>query len=243
MQHIIMQKGHCVFGHGLTIETAIADMKQWINSDDPKQEWTADDFPTSYHSASDGEFVLMSSDDFMDEFCPTIETDNASPEWVNDTFYDFNHHRDTAELGWVSQCLMGGGGPAYGLWLSSRGEWHYFYEASWGRIVRLADDETSQFMNELYDHYGLDVQHALSSLNYRPEVIEDDECVPLDEWDPETFRNRIVAENEGCFHVEVTILSAQIDTEDYEPLQDPIGNIYVYVEYEVKKWIDYPPAT
>ena len=56
---LIIQKGYVIFGEGLTAEQALEDMKQWIDSDSPMQNWTVDDFYTSYHTANDGDMVLL----------------------------------------------------------------------------------------------------------------------------------------------------------------------------------------
>ena len=57
--YLVIQKGYSIFGQGQTAEQAVADMKQWIDSDSEMQDWTVNDFNTSYHSANDGEFVLV----------------------------------------------------------------------------------------------------------------------------------------------------------------------------------------
>jgi hypothetical protein len=57
--YAIIQKDYAVFGTGTTEEEAVKDCKEWINSDDEKQQWDASDFPTSYNSANEGDFVLI----------------------------------------------------------------------------------------------------------------------------------------------------------------------------------------
>ena len=61
--YLVIQKGYALFGRGATAEQAVADMKQWIDSDSEMQNWTVDDFNTSYDSANDGEFVLVPATD------------------------------------------------------------------------------------------------------------------------------------------------------------------------------------
>jgi hypothetical protein len=56
---LVIQKGYGLFGRGATAEQAIEDMKQWIDSDNPMQNWTVDDFNTSYHTSNDGDMVLL----------------------------------------------------------------------------------------------------------------------------------------------------------------------------------------
>ena len=57
--YLVIQKGYYIFGQGSTPEQAVKDMKQWIDSDSPMQEWTVDDFPTSWYQANDGDMVLI----------------------------------------------------------------------------------------------------------------------------------------------------------------------------------------
>jgi len=67
--YLVIQKGYAIFGQGTTAEKAVADAKQWIDSDSPMQEWTVDDFNTLYDSAYDGEFVLVqSNDDLLQQY-------------------------------------------------------------------------------------------------------------------------------------------------------------------------------
>lgn len=61
--YLVIQKNYALFGRGATAEQAVADMKQWIDSDSEMQDWTVDDFNTSYDSANDGEFVLVLATD------------------------------------------------------------------------------------------------------------------------------------------------------------------------------------
>ena len=61
--YLVIQKGYALFGRGATTEQAVADMKQWIDSDSEMQNWTVDEFNTSYDSANDGEFVLVLATD------------------------------------------------------------------------------------------------------------------------------------------------------------------------------------
>ena len=54
----VIQLGYAIFGEGLTPEEAVADAKQWIDKDDPAQDWTVADFKTNLHTAAIGELVL-----------------------------------------------------------------------------------------------------------------------------------------------------------------------------------------
>ena len=57
--YLVIQKGYAIFGQGSTPDQAVKDMKQWIDSDSPMQDWTVDDFNTSYYQANDAEMVLI----------------------------------------------------------------------------------------------------------------------------------------------------------------------------------------
>ncbi len=57
--YAVIQKGYAVFGTGTSKEEALEDCKEWIDKDDPKQEWDVDDFSTSYNSINEGEFVIV----------------------------------------------------------------------------------------------------------------------------------------------------------------------------------------
>ena len=63
--YLIIRKGCVIFGSGATKEEAVEDLKEWIDSDDEKQNWSASDFETCYSSASIGEFVLLQSTDIL----------------------------------------------------------------------------------------------------------------------------------------------------------------------------------
>ena len=57
--YLVIQKGYVLFGTGHTKEAAVEDMKEWIDKDSELQDWTASDFESSYHSANDGQMVLV----------------------------------------------------------------------------------------------------------------------------------------------------------------------------------------
>ena len=57
--YLVIQKGYALFGKGHTKEEAVEDMREWIEKDSRLQDWTASDFESSYHSANDGDMVLV----------------------------------------------------------------------------------------------------------------------------------------------------------------------------------------
>ena len=57
--YLVIQKGYALFGKGHTKEEAVEDMREWIDKDSALQDWTASDFESSYHSANDGDMVLV----------------------------------------------------------------------------------------------------------------------------------------------------------------------------------------
>ncbi len=65
MKYLVIQKGHAIFGRGYTAWGAVRDMKQWIDSDSPMQDWTVNDFKRTYESANIGDFVLVLSNEFL----------------------------------------------------------------------------------------------------------------------------------------------------------------------------------
>lgn len=61
--YLVIQKGYAIFGHGLTPEQAVNDMRKWIDSDSVQYYWNSSDFPTGYENANIGEFVLVQATD------------------------------------------------------------------------------------------------------------------------------------------------------------------------------------
>ena len=57
--YLVIQKGYALFGKGHTKEEAVEDMKEWIDKDSELQHWTASDLESFYHSANDGQMVLV----------------------------------------------------------------------------------------------------------------------------------------------------------------------------------------
>ena len=60
--YLVIQKGYVTFGKGDTAEQAWQDAKEWIDSDDEKQEWDVAQLP-SLQQAADGELCIVSIDD------------------------------------------------------------------------------------------------------------------------------------------------------------------------------------
>jgi hypothetical protein len=57
--YLVIQKGYALFGQGQTKEAAVKDANEWLEKKSSGDEWTADDFGSSYHQANDGELVLV----------------------------------------------------------------------------------------------------------------------------------------------------------------------------------------
>lgn len=57
--YLVIQKGYALFGQGQTKEDAVKDANEWLEKKSSGDEWTEQDFNSSYHQANEGELVLV----------------------------------------------------------------------------------------------------------------------------------------------------------------------------------------
>tara|TARA_Y100001963_G_scaffold151854_1_gene235499 strand:+ start:506 stop:775 length:270 start_codon:yes stop_codon:yes gene_type:complete len=88
--YVVIQKGFVIFGTGKTQEEAVDDMKQWIDKDNPCQNWTVEDFPKDVSRVNIGELFLVKA---------TPELVSKVKKESGDIVYDIRNNTATLDRG------------------------------------------------------------------------------------------------------------------------------------------------